>query len=613
MIFLPYQQANIAIENNRQSMWRSRTFWRLLGTIGVLILFSIGIVGVVTVRRFERFYWQQFEDTLRAKAIFVRAMVRQSSGPATSENQQQIRDLGVQTRTRITLIDDAGRVLADSAEDPEHMENHSQRPEVVAARAGEFGMAQRFSDTLRQMMMYVAVPVNTPDEKVQYVRVALPLDEIEQQLARLRRFVWTTAAVTGVAVSLLAFWPALRITRPLRELTKRVERLAAGTGGQRVYAADSGEVGTLARTFNRMSDQLSAHLAQIEADRQQLRAILDGMVEGVVALDAREEVLFANDRAARFLEFNAISVVGRKFWEVVRQRPMQDLVRQALHERTPCSKEMSYTGSATRSCMVHAVRLSDAAGGVVLVIHDTTELRHLERLRQEFVANVSHELKTPLAVIKASLETLLDGAIDDPSFGRRFLQRAASQAEHLHVLIQDLLSLARIESGQEVFDIQSVAIESAVAACLDRHRDRAAKKNQSLRGAAEAGDGGADAPLAVWADEDALAHVLDNLVDNAVKYTPDGGIVDVRWRPSNGEICIQVSDTGVGIPQRDLARVFERFFRVDKARSRELGGTGLGLAIVKHLVQGMRGQVAAASTEGKGSTFTVRLPRVTDS
>jgi two-component system phosphate regulon sensor histidine kinase PhoR len=242
----------------------------------------------------------------------------------------------------------------------------------------------------------------------------------------------------------------------------------------------------------------------------------------------------------------------------------------------------------------------------VLVLHDNTDLRRLERLRQEFVANVSHELKTPLSIIKLCIETLLDGAVEDPKHRGLFLEQIDDQANRLHALILDLLSLARIESGVEVFEFQAVPLEPIACTCLEHHRARADGKQQTLEVVPPPGTK-RDA-VAVWADEEAVGQILDNLVDNAVKYTPQGGRISVRWRAENGQVCLEVEDTGIGIPEQDLPRIFERFYRVDKARSRELGGTGLGLSIVKHLVQAMHGTVQAQSRVGKGTTFQIRLP-----
>ncbi len=421
----------------------------------------------------------------------------------------------------------------------------------------------------------------------------------------LHGLVWTTAGATALASVLLTFYLSRRITRPLRELTEGAARIAAGAHGHKVYAAGRDEVGKLAETFNHMSTRLATQFAQLEEDRQQLRAILSGMVEGVVALDAGQRVLFANERAVELFEVpSAQAVVGRKLWEVIRQRSLLDLVERAVAEDRPLSEELTWNGRGERTFKVHVARLEGPiAKGAVLVLHDTTDLRRLERVRQEFVANVSHELKTPLSVIQACVETLLDGAIDDPQFRGPFLQRIAEQGHRLYALILDLLSLARIESGEEVFHLQEVSVGEAVRECLDRHHARAEGKKQTLLATPPAD--GADA---VWADEEAMGQILDNLVDNALKYTPEGGRIEVRWRGEDGRVLIEVQDTGSGIPTRDLPRVFERFYRVDKARSRELGGTGLGLSIVKHVVQAMHGNVWAESPPGQGATFFVRLP-----
>jgi two-component system phosphate regulon sensor histidine kinase PhoR len=290
---------------------------------------------------------------------------------------------------------------------------------------------------------------------------------------------------------------------------------------------------------------------------------------------------------------------------VVRQRPLLDVVRRALDRPEASRAELIWNGPGTRSLTVHAARLpGPPPRGAVLVLHDTTELRRLERLRQEFVANVSHELKTPLSVIKANVETLLLGAVEDAEHRGQFLDRIARQSDRLHALILDLLSLARIESGEELFEVQAVPIGTVLRACLERHRPRAEARGQTMTLEADGAD------PAVLADEEALDQIFDNLVDNAVKYTPEGGSIRVGWRPEGDCLCVEVSDTGIGIPEADLPRVFERFYRVHKARSREMGGTGLGLSIVKHLVGAMNGSVRAASQVGKGTTFTVCLPRV---
>jgi two-component system phosphate regulon sensor histidine kinase PhoR len=453
------------------------------------------------------------------------------------------------------------------------------------------------------------------------------VDVPPEELANLHSLVWTTAAVTGVLATVLAFWLARRTTLPIRELTEGAETIAAGDYGHKVYVSGADEMQTLANSFNHMSERLASQFAELDEERQQLRAILSGMIEGVVALDAEQRILFANERAVALLDLAGQPAIGRKMWEVIRLRGLTELVRKAMVEPEPCREELAWSGSTTRSLTAHAARLQgNVARGAVLVLHDTTELRRLEQLRQEFVANVSHELKTPLAVIQGCVETLLDGAADDAEHRGQFLARISEEGHRLHSLILDLLSLARIESGAEALVYEPVAISDAVSACLERHFGRASGKKQRLEiehegcvnvfnepepGAPVTND--AVPAIVAWADEEAVDQILDNLVDNAVKYTPEGGCIRVRWFSEDSQVCLEVQDTGIGIPERDLPRVFERFYRVDKARSRELGGTGLGLSIVKHLAQVMHGSVRATSIVGRGSTFQVRLPTVAES
>jgi two-component system phosphate regulon sensor histidine kinase PhoR len=414
-----------------------------------------------------------------------------------------------------------------------------------------------------------------------------------------------TAVIAVLASLVLSARLARRLRRPLDALIGAAGKLGEGNSGQRVFTEGQDEIGELVWAFNRMSEQLDARMARLEQDREQLRAILSGMVEGVVALDAAQRILYVNERATQLLGLPWQAPVGRRLWEVVRQRPLLDVVQRALDSSEPQREELSWSGSSMRSLTVHAARLPGLPPrGAVLVLHDTTELRRLERLRQEFVANVSHELKTPLSVIKVCVETLLDGAMDDPQHRRQFLEQLNFQSNRLHALILDLLSLARIESGEELFDFQPIPVSDIVEACLERHHPRAEAKGQVLESVPPAGE----ETLAVWADEEAVEQILDNLLDNAVKYTPQGGRISVRWRREGEQVCLEVADTGIGIPESDLPRIFERFYRVDKARSRELGGTGLGLSIVKHLAQAMHGSVRAASWPGQGTTFTICLP-----
>lgn len=419
--------------------------------------------------------------------------------------------------------------------------------------------------------------------------------------------IWVELLLLTCLALIPAFVLAKAFSHPVHQLIGGARHLAEGNLRHKFEVNGSREFIELANSFNAMSDKLSATIAQLERDREQLRTILSGMVEGVIAIDNDQRVLFVNQRAADLLGFPADSAHGRKLWEVSRQQALAGMIRAVLDGEGPLRQEFDWNGPNTKNLAVYASRLpGPSSPGAVMVLHDTTELRRLERLRQDFVANVSHELKTPLANIKSSVEALLDGAMEEPQPRDNFLAEIDEQSDRLDALIQDLLTLARIESGESGLEFQPVLIDDAVNSSLDRHRTRAEAKGLVLTGVA-LGPNSAD--LTAIVDEEGLAHILDNLVDNAIKYTQPGGRVTVRWKDDGDNVAIEVEDTGYGIPLRDQPRIFERFYRVDKARSRELGGTGLGLSIVKHLVQAMRGTVKVTSELNKGSTFHLTFPK----
>ncbi len=418
-----------------------------------------------------------------------------------------------------------------------------------------------------------------------------------------------TAAIGAVlvvavgAAYLLARWFA----RPLVELHEGARKLADGDLGHTIRVGGGTEHAELAATFNAMSGRLKTTFQQLQHDREQLRTILSGMVEGVIAIDDRRRVLFANDRAGQLLEFDPQKAVNEQLADVTRLAPFHAVVEKGLAAPEPHREAFDLPGVLPRHLAVYVSRFTGhGMPGAVVVIDDTTDVRQAERMRQDFVANASHELKTPLAVIKSNVEALIDGAAQDPEACAAFLDQVAREADRLADLIKDMLSLSKIESGSLALEPRAVPLGRAIEDCVERHHARAETKTLTMVEKPPA-DVSPDVPA--WADPDALRQVMDNLVDNAIKYTPNGGRITVRWGATADTVSFEVEDTGVGIPEADVNRVFERFYRVDKARGREQGSTGLGLSIVKHLVQAMRGQVRVNSKPGKGTTFRVTLPR----
>lgn len=425
-----------------------------------------------------------------------------------------------------------------------------------------------------------------------------------------------TFATTAACLSLLfvlillasvvtALVASRRIAADQETIGQLVRMVAAGDYAGRIPPDVRERVGELAADLDRMTEHLQDRFADLQAHRDQLRAVLDSMVEGVIAVDEQQHVLLVNDAVCRMFGVDEATMLGRPVWEQIRHPKLQAWVSDAVSQPEPVGGEVRVLAPAQRVLMVRAVGLSrprQQTGGAVVVVTDMSEVRRLESVRQEFVANASHELKTPLASIKACVETLLDGAMDDLDARQRFLTSISDQSDRLDNLVRDMLALTRIESGEAQRDLRPTALETVVATCLARHRQAAERKQMQL--IADASPSG----VMLLADEEALEEILDNLLDNAIKYTNDGGRVTVRWQVHGRDCAIEVEDTGIGIPQSHLARIFERFYRVDRARSRELGGTGLGLSIVNHLVESLGGKITVASRLGKGSKFTVQLP-----
>ncbi len=582
--------------------------WRLYGSFAGLVVLTSVLVGFLVDRQMEESLLAELEGSLRDKAILLEPYAERcfAAGP-DAEIARDVDRIGRETGTRLTFIRPDGGVAADSHEDPVRMENHGSRPEVLEAVETGTGVIRRYSRTVEESMLYVARAVRRNGALAGVVRIALPLRTVEERLTVLRATIAAVAGVGVLAALLVGALVARRLTAPIAEMTRVAGAMRAGDYGQRYRPRADDEIGILADTLNQLGTEMARRIATISQDEAQLRAILAGMVEGVVAVGAGDEVLFCNAAACEMLGFGMEGASGRRIWELARSAELSEAIEAARREERPVRREMVLARRERETVVnLHAAPLARREGesrtGLVVVLHDVTDLRRLERIRRDFVANVSHELKTPLTSIKGYVETLLAGAITDEKNNVRFLRKIETNVARLVDLVGDLLSLARIESQEGKValaptDWRPVA-EEAVA-----RREEALRRKDLACSVESAPDAGA-----VLGDREGMVQILDNLLDNAIKYTPDGGRITIGIGRDGPRAVLAVTDTGCGIPPADLDRIFERFYRVDKARSRELGGTGLGLSIVKHLVQSMGGEVRVESAPGSGSRFSVLLP-----
>lgn len=591
-------------------MPRTRFFWKLVIAILAVVLTAGVVDGWLAHRTIAETVRRDAGQQLDAELLLLETRARgwfESAQPGVV--QSEVQALGARVGIRITLVAPDGAVLADSEAVPTGMENHGTRPEIkLALRAGETEIAHdvRLSSTLRQETLYAALAVRSGDRVLGVLRLARSLERIAVLQGELDRGLVAAIAV-GVGVALLlGLWFARSVTGPLREMSEFARALAEGRSEERVVVTTQDEIGELGRSLNAMAEELARRMETIQGDRNKLLAVLSDMAEGVVAVDREERVLHINEVAAAILGVAAREALGRRVWEITRVRAVCDALARAQCAGQDYEAELEVQGaSGPRMLDLKASPLRDSKGalaGAVVVLYDVTRLRRLEVMRRDFVANVSHELKTPLTAIRGFVETLLDDPAMPAETQRRFLEKIGNQSHRLATLVTDLLTLSRVESGRETFEKDVLDLREPARLSIASLAAQAQQKGLAL--GADLGE----AATFVRGDSEALRVVVDNLVANAIQYTPPGGTVRVRVKRDGATAVLQVEDSGIGIETRDQERIFERFYRVDKARSRELGGTGLGLSIVKHIVLAHGGHIGVASEPGHGSTFTVRLP-----
>lgn len=590
-------------------MRKTKLLWQLFPS-HILILFGVILaVGWYGGQALRLFFITQMTSGLEVRARLLEPQVTPLFlAGRSNELRSFCREAGDRAAARITIIDLAGRVICDSLHDPETMENHANRPEIRQAYSGAVGASQRFSVTMGQEMLYTAIPISARGDVSGVLRTSMPLTAIDREL---RGFFFRIAAGIILVAVLAAFMTLIvsrRVSRPLEMMRQGARRFADGDFSRKITVAGSEEIVSLAQAMNSMAAQLDDRIRTVVSQRNELQTVVSSMVEGVMAVDLEEKVLYLNDAAAKQLGVEQSRIQGNTILKTVRNLDLLRFIQKTLGQDGPAEGTVVFKRGREdeRILQVHGAQLADATKkriGALIVTNDVTRLLRLENLRRDFVANVSHELKTPITSIKGYVETLLDEVADGPRHIRDFLEIINKHADRLQAIVEDLLTLSRIEQEGERGGIALAegkllgVLQGAIEACS---ATAAAKSIEiSLRCSEQ---------LIARINEPLLEQALINLIDNAIKYSKPESIVHVEAERAGASILIHVRDTGIGIEARHLPRIFERFYIVDKARSRKLGGTGLGLAIVKHIAQSHGGQVTVNSKPGAGSTFTIRIP-----
>ena len=576
--------------------------WRITIWFVLLVIVSMAALGAYITNSVRSSQLNNLHAQLENEAkITAEVSLPIFSGQEGDDNLDVLaKKLGSQTGTRITIIALDGTVLGDSHEDPTTMENHATRPEIQDALASGFGESSRYSTTLGKQMMYVAVPITNQGEVLGVARVALPLTHVESSVNRIILSIVVAMVIAAILVILAAWLIARMTTQPIRELTKASQEMASGEFGQKISVRTKDESGQLAHAFNEMSLKLKEMLTTISEDKTRLTSILDNMADGLILTDAEGNVVLTNKVAQRLLRVRDKDAKGKPLIEAVREHELSELLNSCLETK---QEQISQFELGTLNRFLRAIAIpinNDKLDGVLLLIQDLTELRSLQTMRREMVGNISHEFRTPLSGMKAMVETLQHGAIDDREATKDFLSRIEAEVDRMTQLVAELTELSRIETGKVELQLELVNVNSLLEEVIAQLKPQAERQNLTLDMAL-----GDDLPV-TQADKERIRQVIVNLIHNAIKFNRPSGSIKTSTKLSVDSVVLEISDTGTGIAKDDLPHVFERFYKADKSRTGQ--GSGMGLAIAKHVVEAHGGKIWVQSEEGKGSTFNFSLP-----
>ena len=580
--------------------------WKLFLTYIFIITTGIIFFGIIAISPLREFYIGNLSVNLEKNGKLISNFMNENLSQKNDfEIKSKTVNFGKEINQRVTIIDTTGQVLGDSEMEPILMENHADRPEIKTALEGTTGQSIRFSDTLEMEMLYVAVPIEKDNLILGAVRISTPLNLVNQKIGNLRRIIFIASFITLFIASLISLVISLRITRPLGEMNKISQEIAQGNFRHKLKIQSNDEIGELSHALNKMSMALENKIKEISEDKAKMETVLTSVIEGIAAIDKNGKIILYNDAFERIVEFPRDKAIGKYHWEIIRHNALNELVKKALQKNQRMAQEIMILFPQEKTFKVSVTPLERESNmlGIVVVLNDISEIKKLERMRSEFVANVSHELRTPLTSIQGFIETLKGEKISDQQTMQRFLEIIERQSNRLNNLIEDLLHLSKIESQEVKMNFRDINLEKLIKKIIQEYKDKIDKKKHKISLSFPS-----QLPL-IRADIENIELALSNLLNNAIHYTPEKGRISISVSERINDIYIQISDNGIGISEEHLPRLFERFYRVNKDRSREFGGTGLGLAIVKHIIKAHHGIIGVKSQPGKGSTFYFTLPK----
>lgn len=588
-------------------MRKKKIFWQLFPSYLLIIFISLLLVTIYSSNLFNHFYHKQILNELKERAYLIENQISKDFFPLNiSSIKQTTKKISENLLTRVTIIMPSGKVIADSEENPSFMDNHSERPEIQQALDGEVGFSTRFSDTLRQNMVYVAVPVIKGGNRAGVIRTAMPLTLIEKTLKKAYLEIIIGGLLVAFIAGIINYNISKKISRPLEQLEDKARDFAEGNLKNKLPEFKLEEIDHVAHSMNEMAEQLNDRMQIITRQNMELETILSSMKSGLVFIDNEKQITKMNKSAAELLDIDFSEVYRKKIKDAIKHIDFYKLFSKALESKLSLEKEIVLNNKKKETFIqVYSIPIygeNNERNGTLIVLNDITHIKKLETIRQDFVSNVSHELKTPVTSIQGYVETLLDNGLDNPDEIKNFLRIIKKHTSRLKAIIEDLLSLSRLEMGANASEIsfEKLNIKDILNTAVQTCEQKADVKSIKINFA-----GNSD----IYCNINPLLmeQAIINLIDNSIKYSEENSniLVDAFKKP--GEVVVKVRDHGCGIPEENLSRIFERFYRVDKARSRKLGGTGLGLAIVKHIVQIHGGYVNVKSKVGEGSTFYIHL------